>query len=62
MEEIDEWVSYGIVLKMPFNEIGKLKKFVEDSGWHYVYSKATTSQLQLSINDFSGSGESVTKR
>ena len=41
------WVTYGLVVKLPFCEIDNLKKLVESNGYRFVYDLTSLYKIRL---------------
>ena len=50
MEEeniLEEWVTYGMSIKLPYGAIPELKNFIKKKGWHIIFDKPTLGYLRI---------------
>jgi len=56
-ELLHAWVNYGIVCRIPFNEIPKIKEFFKDSGYKVIFDKVSLNHIILQEEFPSGNPE-----
>lgn len=43
----DEFVSVGVVMRMPYNKIKSLAEYLKENGIEVIYNKATLGRLKI---------------